>query len=170
MSLDLVWGAEPCLGKQGQLPDPWEGELGYRSGLSSHLKVKVSVLGNVGDAWSHLGTSQSPRYPLSWVDKILSPPLKSHQRWAGEAAVAAAFAQVWAATLRAHQALPSRADGGSRSGGEAGEAVSSYAGTHSCQTAAHCLGCWLCLRPQQCYPRWGSPAHYRLEEGTPHYC
>lgn len=105
MSLDLVWGAEPCLGKQGQLPDPWEGELGYRSGSSSHLKVKVSVLGNVGDAWSHLGTSQSPRCLLSWVDKILPPPLKSHPQWAAEAAVAAAFAQVWAATLRAHQAL-----------------------------------------------------------------
>ena len=56
------------------------------------------------------------------------------------------------------------------SGGEAGEAVSSYAGTHSCQTAAHCFGCWPCLRSPQCYPRWGSPAHYRLEEGAPHYC
>lgn len=94
MSLDLVWGAEPCLGKQGQLPDPWEGELGYHFGLSIHWKAKVSVLGNVGDAWSHLGTSQSPRCPLSWVDKTLPPPLKTQQWWVGEAAVAAAYAQV----------------------------------------------------------------------------
>lgn len=138
--------------------------------MSIHLKVKVSVPGNVGDVWSHLGTSQSPRFPLSWVDKILPPPLKTHLWWAGEAAVAAAFAQVWAATPRAHQAPLSPADGGSMSGGEAEEAVSSYAGTHSCQITAHCFGCWLCQRPQQCYPRWGSLSHYPLEEGGPHYC
>lgn len=171
MSLDLVWGAEPCLGKQGQLPDPWEGELGYRFGWSIHLKVKVSVLGNVGDAWSRLGTSHGPRCPLSWADKIPAPPpLQPRQQWAAEAAVAAASAQVWAATPRARQARPSLADGGRRSGGEAGAAVSSSAGTHSCPTAAHRFGCWPCRRPRQCSPRWGSPSRCPLGEGAPRYC
>lgn len=138
--------------------------------MSIHWKEKVFVLGNVGGVWSHLETSQSPSCLLSWVGKALLPPLKTHLWWVAGVAAAAASAQVWAAALRAHRALLSSADGGSKSGGEAGEAVSSSAGTHSCQTAAHCCGCWLCLRPQQCYPHWGIPSHYPLEEGVPHYC
>lgn len=171
MSLDLVWGAESCLGKQGHLPDPWEGELGYRFGLSIHWKVKVSVLGNEGGAWT-LETSQSPSCLLSWVDKLLRPPLKPRLWWAGgaAAAVAAAFDQVWVAALRAHRVSLSPADGGRRCGVEVGEAVSSYAGTHSCQTTGCRCGCWLCLRSRQCCRHWGSPSHYPLEEGMPHYC
>lgn len=130
----------------------------------------MSVLGNVEDAWSHLETSQSPNCLLSWVDKLLLPLPKTHLWWVAGAAVVAASAQVWAAALRAHRVLRNPADGESRSGGEAGEAVSSYAETHSCQTTAHCCGCWLCLRLQQCYPHWGIPSHYPLEEGILHYC
>lgn len=170
MSLDPVWGLEPCLGKQGHLLDPWEGELGYHFGLSIHWKVKVSVLGTVGASWSRLETSQSPRCLLSWVDKIPPPPLKSRLWWAAWAAVAAAFAQVWVVALRAHRVLLRPSDGGSRSGGEVGEAVSSSAGTRSCQTAARCCGCWLCLKPRRCYRHWGSPSRSPLEEEVPRYC